>query len=348
MGLLSPLTGLKNDLFGKDSEQTSSTGPSTGTKNTTDSGQTSNTTNSGSTNTSNQTTTNSGSVNQGYTLNSGSKNVITTGPSESTTSTSDQVNTSQLLLSKEAVDYLIKGILEGNSGLASVSSGKLASGIYNDTATTQLTNDLLARTAGEVAARSAVTQTVIGGTTTTVKNSGSTTTQDIGSSSSNSVNVIGGSTSTSTGSQQIGGSTSSTTTGPRNITENASSSGSSTNVKNDDKGLLDWIICSELHRQGRMPSRLYRVGGKKFLTYSPEILRGYYVWAVPSVRHLRKHPNSLYSKFLEVVFNSRGRDLAGLGSPLDTLTSTAVYLTCLVLSKTLAREFKYSVEMRHG
>jgi hypothetical protein len=71
-----------------------------------------------------------------------------------------------------------------------------------------------------------------------------------------------------------------------------------------------WIICTELMRQGRMPKRWYLAGYPVFGAY-PEIgRRGYYVWAIPSVRHLRRHPNSLYSRVLCTAFNWRAEDIA--------------------------------------
>lgn len=384
MGLLGSIVGIKNDLVGKDDESTTTTGPTSGTKNTTDSGQTtsSNTTNSGSTNTSSGTTTNSGGTNtsSGTSTNttSGSTNTnlstvgsrtdsVTTGPTSTTRTVTDAVDTSQLMLTQEAVDYLIKGILESNSGLASLTGAPKGAGIYDATTTQMLSSDLLARTAGEVAARSAVTKSVRGGFTDTTTTSGSTTTTKTGSQSSMGVNTIGGNTSTSTssgsqttgpttststGSQQVGGSSSTTTgsTGPRTIQEIANTSGSSTNTAKDEKGLLDWIVCTELHKQGRMSTRMYRTGGRQFLAYDDEILKGYYLWAVPSVRHLRTKPNSRYSKFLEHVFNSRGRYLMNPTgcSQYDACVAAAVWVTCKVLSLTFARKYNYTREVPNG
>jgi hypothetical protein len=71
-----------------------------------------------------------------------------------------------------------------------------------------------------------------------------------------------------------------------------------------------WIICTELVRQGRMPRKHWAPGTRKFAAY-PEIgKRGYYVWAIPSVRHLRRHPDSLYSRLLGVVFRWRAENIA--------------------------------------
>jgi hypothetical protein len=43
----------------------------------------------------------------------------------------------------------------------------------------------------------------------------------------------------------------------------------------------------------------------------PEIAkRGYYLWAIPSVRHLRRQPDSLYSRTLAAAFRWRAEDIA--------------------------------------
>lgn len=74
--------------------------------------------------------------------------------------------------------------------------------------------------------------------------------------------------------------------------------------------LAAWIICTELMRQGKLDRRHWRAGSRVFANY-PEIgKRGYYVWAIPSVRHLRRKPDSLYSRVLGTVFRWRAEDLA--------------------------------------
>lgn len=75
-------------------------------------------------------------------------------------------------------------------------------------------------------------------------------------------------------------------------------------------GILSWVICSELVKQGRMPRRYWMPGAAVFASYPEAVREGYFVWAVPSVRHLRAHPNSLYSRCLEAVFNWRAENIA--------------------------------------
>lgn len=69
--------------------------------------------------------------------------------------TSGGTSTSQTMFSKEAVDSMLRTLMESNQGLASVASGQKAPGLYNTTVRTQLVNDLLARSAGQVAEKTA-------------------------------------------------------------------------------------------------------------------------------------------------------------------------------------------------
>lgn len=93
-----------------------------------------------------------------------------------------------------------------------------------------------------------------------------------------------------------------------------------------------------------MPKRWWASGIRVFNTY-PEIgKRGYYVWAIPSVRHLRKRPNSLYSRILCKVFNWRAEDIAARMGVKGArklwrgrVVTAALVLPCLVLGA-FARE----------
>ena len=99
-----------------------------------------------------------------------------------------------------------------------------------------------------------------------------------------------------------------------------------------------WIICTELMRQGRMPKRHWAAGSKVFAAYPETGRRGYYVWAIPTVRHLRRRPGSLYSRAIARVFGWRAEDIAaragvqGARKLLRGRMVTAVLaLPCLVL-----------------
>lgn len=73
---------------------------------------------------------------------------------------------------------------------------------------------------------------------------------------------------------------------------------------------VGWIICTELYRQGKMPRSWYLAGGPVFASYSEIGKRGYYLWAIPCVRHMRRCPDSRFTKFLEVIFRWRAEDIA--------------------------------------
>lgn len=69
-------------------------------------------------------------------------------PSETTTNS----------ISPEGLNALMLQIIEGNQGLATITSAQNISGGYDSTTNTLLTNDLLSRAAGEVAARNSTTK----------------------------------------------------------------------------------------------------------------------------------------------------------------------------------------------
>jgi hypothetical protein len=101
---------------------------------------------------------------------------------------------------------------------------------------------------------------------------------------------------------------------------------------------LSWIICTELVQQGRMPRRWWVVGAPVFAAYPESVKRGYYLWAIPTVRHLRRHPNSLYSRFNEAVFRWRAENIAahkGVRGARKLLRGAAVtavlYPLCMAL-----------------
>ncbi len=138
--------------------------------------------------------------------------------------------------------------------------------------------------------------------------------------------------------------TATTKTGPRDVTEISSTTPVVT--KKESGGLFDelgWIICSELHAQGRMPHRMYLKGGAHFARYPDWIKQGYYIWAEPATKHLRKHPESLFSRALEIIFTARGNYLLGSRSISACVAASGVYAFCWMLAKTIARDHKFSL-----
>lgn len=73
---------------------------------------------------------------------------------------------------------------------------------------------------------------------------------------------------------------------------------------------VGWVICTELTKQNRMPLKWWIKGSRVFSAYPEAVKEGYHVWAVPSVRHMRRHPHSLYSRLLCRIFNWRAENIA--------------------------------------
>lgn len=350
---------------------------------------------------------------------------------DKTTTQNSNNNTSEIV-SPEKATALLEQMLGSVAGLAQVSSGQKAAGMYDSTASQFLTNDLISSIAGEVAARSSIkissteaesiaeaqgnlgkTAGVLGalqagsslyntlGTTTAGKSLmsalglGSSTAAAGGTAATTSGTVAAGTTASAAGAGTAAGSTGAAA-GASSAGGIGATAGLAAVVANDFINLNDtikngssaekwgtvllgpqggplvkalqsgdpfdalgptgkyskkvvkkltpgWIICTELHAQGRMPYKFYRHGAKKFMTYSAQGKQGYYIWAIPSVLHLRKHPDSLYSKLLEVIFNARAEYIAAQAgcygarkTVFGAVITHGVYAFCWILSKTIA------------
>ena len=108
-------------------------------------------------------------------------------------------------------------------------------------------------------------------------------------------------------------------------------------IATDAVAAAAWIVCTELHRQGRMASRTYYAAASSFLAYPERGKRGYYVWAIPSTRHLRAHPQSWYSRLLERTFNCRANYIVAKKRRRQTTLAGAMvthglYAFCWTLS----------------
>lgn len=397
-GLSTSFTDINTGLFGNDSDTNMHDTGQTVTKNSKDSGQTRNTntatTNSGNivTNSGNTSTvgggrnvvTDSGRINKnsdttstsGDTYSSGRQDKQVIGGRHDVQKNSGRTDVQQLMISEEGVNHLIRTVLEGVKGLAATTTGEKVTGLYNSSVNTMLTNDLLSRVSGEVAARAAPLVSKIGESSTTndigeqVINTsiGSSYTSNSSASNRSGIELIGSSSQVTdiadrintTGPTSIttGASTSNTTgtdvIGPRTLDETQVISARDVSTSVDSKGLLDWIICTELRKQGKMRFSRYVFGSRKFAEYDEKIKRGYYIWAVPSVHHMRKHPNSLYTKFLEIWFNARAEHimkLAGTTYKKSALNSIAYYGThafCWILSRTIAADYTYTRSSVYG
>jgi hypothetical protein len=85
-----------------------------------------------------------------------------------TTSTSGGTTTTTAGISPESMNAMLQSALSSTSGLAAVSSGQRSAGGYGSSVNTMLTNDLLTRTAGQIA-QAASSKTTTTAPATTVK-----------------------------------------------------------------------------------------------------------------------------------------------------------------------------------
>jgi len=91
----------------------------------------------------------------------------------STQTTEGGTSTKQTMLSKDAIDALMKGLMEDErSGLAKIASSQKIPGMYNSTSQQLMINDLLARSAAEVAKAGAPTVTTTAPSKVTKETSG--------------------------------------------------------------------------------------------------------------------------------------------------------------------------------
>lgn len=94
-------------------------------------------------------------------------------------------------------------------------------------------------------------------------------------------------------------------------------------VENAALAFIGWIICTELMRQGKMPKKWWIKGAPIFAAYPEFVKQGYYLWAIPCVKHLRTYPDSLFSRTLCAVFNSRANSIAN-GATISGTTVTVI------------------------
>lgn len=106
--------------------------------------------------------------------------------------------------------------------------------------------------------------------------------------------------------------------------------------------VIGWIVCTELYKQGKLPTRWMIYGGRKFTSYPQHIKAGYYLWAISSTKHLRKYPNSKFSKLLEVFFWNRAEYIAaqsGCSGARKTVSgfvcTYSIYYFCKLLGLTI-------------
>lgn len=194
----------------------------------------------------------------------------------------------------------------GTTGSATTSTGSTTSSQVGTTDTFGLNNN--ATTSGS---ETNTAQQATGGSSTNTHNTGSTNTQSL----SDTVNAI-----TSL------------------ITKIGHSTGESSSTK-ESANLGISVICTELHRQGKMSSSL-RFKSHQLRKYPDWGMTGYHLWATPVVRHLRKYPDGHLCILFETLFHSRanGNYFANKAIEVPSLLC-GLYL----LSKEQIRRFKTGV-----
>lgn len=111
-----------------------------------------------------------------------------------------------------------------------------------------------------------------------------------------------------------------------------------------------WIICTELYKQGKLPLKYYATGASTFNSYCEIGKKGYYIWAIPCVKHLRLKPNSYFSLILNCVFNWRAEYIAACKGirgarklKKGAIVSAVLYPTCWIIGHIL-HMFGYQID----
>ena len=75
-------------------------------------------------------------------------------------------------------------------------------------------------------------------------------------------------------------------------------------------GMFGTVICTELHRQGIMPSEIYLKDSEYGKTLPLEVIVGYHFWAIPLVTKMQKSP--LLTSIVKVPAMSWAKHIAGV------------------------------------
>jgi hypothetical protein len=128
-------------------------------------------------------------------------------------------------ITKEGVQALIDQVLSSAGGIADISSGRHIAGMYNDTVTTQLQNDFLAKVTGQIAAQTAGTTTRSVNDTAVTTKGGNTTTSSGQTATQNATNLQ----------NTLTGNTTTAQTGQTNTSQNAATNTSQTGSTNTNQ-----------------------------------------------------------------------------------------------------------------
>jgi hypothetical protein len=191
--------------------------------------------------------------------------------------------TSRKVLSKEAFDKIVYDVLSSDQGLASLAGGENSSGGYGSSTKSQLAQDLVTKLSGELASITAPTVSTT---------SSETDTDSVFESIGSKMEKFG----------KVGSSLKSGLSGGIQIPGKVI------------KGKT--VICTELNRQGLLPTELYEAGTPHFLSLPGRTIIGYHCWAkkvVPLMQKSRRLSESLLPIALARYNHITGRKRNALG-----------------------------------
>jgi hypothetical protein len=96
-----------------------------------------------------------------------------------------------------------------------------------------------------------------------------------------------------------------------------------------------WVVCTELTRQGRIPTKIYRPAVKRFNRYNHLGVKGYLTWGVPLKNLVRDKPNCRRSNFIAYIFLRRAHNLArkeGCAEAKWTVVGAITTIVCYWIS----------------
>ena len=210
--------------------------------------------------------------------------------------------TTQKVLSQDAVNKLIYDVLSSDQGLAALSSGENISGGFKSSSKGLLAQDLITKIVGELATITA--PTVV-------------TNQDIKSTKEGRfVDKVG------------------------DKTDATFSWDSNTGPKEQSKDVLgNTVICTELNRQGLLEDSLYEhpAANSHFCSLHPAVIRGYHSWAIGVATYLASSPR--LSRWITPIARSRYKMITtGEFHFLGAITIYLAQPVCFLIGKLLGEK----------
>lgn len=94
--------------------------------------------------------------------------------------------------------------------------------------------------------------------------------------------------------------------------------------------LAGWVVCTELTRQGKIPTKIYRAALKRFRLYNHWGVRGYHKWGIPLKNYVRDNPDTRFTSLIAYLFLKRAHNLALLEGCPDAKWSVIGAITTSV------------------